>query len=318
MKKYVLLALILIVSASLVFAGGQTERAYPSRPITVIVPYGAGGDTDLSARLIARHLEEELGVPVVVTNMVGASGTVATSHVKDDVPADGYTVLYNHSNTLINYMTGLTDYTFTDFKLGGIAVSSATSVWAVRPDSPYNSLQDLVDDALARPGQVTFPVLTAATTHMQALEFQNATGVQFNIVDIGGSADKTRAFLSGAIDLTTDEYGTIQDHIRAGTMVPLGVFAEERNPLFPDVPTFKEQGIDVSQIKIFFFSFPRDTPDSVIEVFTNALRNVVESPEFAAQADEYIIQADYSDPQEAYVRLTEHAEYFEQFKVEFE
>lgn len=317
MKKLVAILCIVVLGASVLMAQGAGEKPYPAKPVTVIVPYGAGGDTDLTARLISQFLEKELGVPVVVTNMVGASGTIATAYVKDEVPADGYTVLYNHSNTLINYMTGLTDFTYTDFEVAGTAVSTATSVWAVRADSPYKSIQDIVADAKARPGKVVFPVLTGATTHMQALEFEKATGTKLNVVDIGGSAEKLQAFLSKSIDLTTDEYGTIQEHIKAGTMIPLGVFAEERNPLFPNVPTFKEQGVDVSQIKIFFFSFPKGTPKEIVDTFSAAMDRAINSPEFKVKADEYITKPDYSSPEEALRRLADHAAYFDQFKTAF-
>lgn len=317
MKRFLVLLIVLVLGISFVTAQGKGEKDYPSKPITVIVPYGAGGDTDLTARLLAQFIEKELKTPMVVTNMVGASGTIATAYVKDEVPADGYTVLYNHSNTLINYMTGLTDFTYTDFEVAGIAVSTATSVWAVRPDSPYKNISDIVADAKARPGKVTFPVLTGATTHMQALEFEKATGTKLNVVDIGGSAEKLQAFLSKAIDLTTDEYGTIQEHIKAGTMVPLAVFAEERNPLFPDVPTFKEQGVDVSQIKIFFFSFPKGTPQDIVDTFSAAMERAINSEEFKKKADEYITKPDYSNQKEALRRLAEHAAYFEQFKPYF-
>ncbi|NCB02093.1 MAG: tripartite tricarboxylate transporter substrate binding protein [Spirochaetia bacterium] len=317
MKKILVILSILILSVSILSAQGQKDGVYPAKPITIVVPYGAGGDTDLNARMLAQALEKELNVPVIVQNMNGASGTIATAYVKDEAEADGYTVLFNHSNTLINYMTGLTDFTYTDFNVAGIAVSTATSVWAVPPTSKYTSIQDVVKDAKNRPGKVVFPVLTAATTHMQALDFEKVTGTKLNIVDIGGTAEKLQAFLSGSIDILTAEYGSIQEHIKAGTMVPLGIFADERNPLFPEVPTFKEQGVDVSQVKIFFFSFPKETPQERVTTFTQALERVVKSAEFKAKADEYMTKPDYSNPADSLKRLAAHAQYFEQFKTSF-
>ena len=139
MKKLVAILCIVVLGASMLMAQGAGEKPYPAKPVTVIVPYGAGGDTDLTARLISQFLEKELGVPVVVTNMVGASGTIATAYVKDEVPADGYTVLYNHSNTLINYMTGLTDFTYTDFEVPNCCLN-ATSLGS-QADLSYKSIQ---------------------------------------------------------------------------------------------------------------------------------------------------------------------------------
>ncbi|MBZ4646220.1 MAG: putative tricarboxylic transport rane protein [Petroclostridium sp.] len=292
----------------------QDDVKYPTKPIQVVVPAGAGGDTDLNARTLGKYLEKELGQPVVIVNVNGAGGTLGSKKVKDSAP-DGYTVLFYHPSMLLNKLLGLVDYTYSDFENAGVAVLDDTNVFVVNAESPYKNLKDLIDDAKKNPGKIRFATEVGAFTHLQVLAFQDAADVQLNVVDVGAAAQKTAALLGKQIDIIGTQYGLVKDHITAGKFRALGVLSNERNPLIPDVPTFKEQGIDIAFTKFFFYSFPKGTPKEVIEKFSKAVEKVVTTnEEYKADAKKFLVTPTYMAPVDAMKYIKEKEDYYNTFK----
>ncbi|WP_319476563.1 tripartite tricarboxylate transporter substrate binding protein [Marispirochaeta aestuarii] len=309
MKRLLIVLLITALAAPLMFANGEAEQGgqaaaksaeWPTRPIEVIVPAGPGGDTDVNSRILAKYLEKELGQPVVVVNVGGAGGSLGSRRVLDAKP-DGNTILFFHPGLLLNKLLGLVDYSFQDYKLGGLAVLDETNAFVGSAKAPYKDMRDITEASRKNPESISFATEVGSFTHLHLLAYQQAAGVKLNIVDVGGAAAKTAALLGNQIDIIGTQYGLVSDYIKSGDFHALGVMSEKRNPSFPDVPTFKEMGYDVSFTKFFYYAFPKETPDSIVETFTAALKNVVNNPDYAAEAKKtLLVTATYMTPEDTY------------------
>ncbi|MFS0750425.1 tripartite tricarboxylate transporter substrate binding protein [Oceanobacillus sp. 1P07AA] len=279
-------------------AGADSSSAdYPNKPIQVVVPAGAGGDTDRNARITAEFLSEELGTDVVVSNVGGAGGTVGTKQVLD-ANSDGYTVLAFHNSMIINSLLELADFNYEDYELAGANVQDLGNAFIVHAESEYTDLNTLIESAKEKPGEISIATETGSFTHLQLLAFQEATGTEFNIVDVGAAAEKVTALLGKQIDIVPTQLGLVQEYIKSGDFKALGIMAEERLEGAPDVPTFKEEGVDVSFDKFFFWAFPKDTPQEVVESFSSALENVANNPDFKAELDPHLINPAYMSPED--------------------
>ncbi|MFC0559420.1 tripartite tricarboxylate transporter substrate binding protein [Halalkalibacter alkalisediminis] len=299
-------------------AGENAETAvdYPTQPITVVVPAGAGGDTDLNARLFAKYLEQELGQPVVISNVTGAGGTVGAREVLD-ADADGHTVLFFHNSLLLNKILGLVDFSYDTFKLAGIPILDQGNTFMVSADSQFEDLQDMVEYARANPGEVSIATEVGGFTHLQLLALEQDQGIELNIVDVGGAADKIAALLGGHIDIVPTSLGLVNEYVESGDMRTLGIMAADSVDLMPGVPTFKEQGVDSSFEKFFFFGFAPDTSDDIVETFSKAMETVVNNDEYRAEAEKYLVSPTYMNQEDAinYIQETE-AYYMELYENE--
>jgi tripartite-type tricarboxylate transporter receptor subunit TctC len=282
-------------------SGGKEAEAsdYPSKPITVVVPAGAGGDTDANARLLGKYLEEELGQTVVISNVTGAGGTVGANEVLKADP-DGHTVLFFHNSLLLNRILGLSEDSYDSFKLAGIAVLDQGNTFMVSGDSKFKDLQDMVEFARENPGEVSIATEVGGFTHLQLLALQKDQGIELNIVDVGGAAEKVTALLGGHVDIVPTSLGLVKDYVESGDMRTLGIMASERVDLMPDVPTFVEQGVNSEFEKFFFYGFNPDTPDEIVEAFSNAVEKVVTNEEYVKEAEKFLVTPTYLNPEEAF------------------
>ncbi|MDV2682879.1 tripartite tricarboxylate transporter substrate binding protein [Alkalihalophilus lindianensis] len=284
---------------------------YPTGPVTVVVPAGAGGDTDINARTFAKYLEQELGQPVVISNVTGAGGTVGAREVLD-ADADGQTVLFFHNSLLLNKILGLVDFSYDDYKLAGISILDEGNTFMVSGDSQFEDLQDLVDYARENPNEVSIATEVGGFTHLQLLALEQDQDIELNIVDVGGAADKIAALLGGHIDIVPTSLGLVKEYVESGDMRTLGIMAEETADLMPEVPTFKEQGVNSSFEKFFFFGFPSDTPDEVVEKFSSAMETVINNEEYRAEAEQYLVSPTYMNPEETAIYMQEAEAYYEE------
>lgn len=296
------------------FLAASAEANYPEKTIQMVVPYKPGGDTDANARILAKYLSEELGKPVVIVNVNGAGGSVAARKVKAANP-DGYTVLFWHNVLLLDEITGVTDFSYDAYDVAGISSFSDVGVWLVNSKSKYQTLQDLIDEAKARPNEVKMAISVGSYVHFQALAVEEETGVEFNKVDCGGGADKTAALLAGRIDVTSLQYGVIKDYITSGKFRVLGAIAPKRSAFMPDVPTFKEQGVDISFEKFYFTAFPKGTPVEIRETFANAVRTVVtENQECREAYEKMTFVPGFLGSADAVEYIKTQDAYYQQFK----
>ena len=274
--------------------GAETD--YPKKAITVVVPAGAGGDTDSYARIFGKYLEQELGQPVVISNVGGAGGTVGLRQVKDS-QADGYTAVFYHGSALLNTIMGLADFDVrTDMRVADIPIRDNTQM-IFADAKKFQSLEDVVAKCKAEPESVIFGRETGTQAHLVALALEEAAGVKFNQVDIAaGFSNLIAALMGGQIDLFFMTYGSAQDYIASGDIIPLGVLSEERAAAMPDLPTFKEQGMDLVFEKFFFYGFPKDTPDEVVEKFNAAVEKVTASEACREEIAKFGLTPQYLDP----------------------
>lgn len=264
-----------------------------NKPLQIIVPFKAGGDTDFHARTYAKYLEPILGTSVVVVNVDGANGSAGTIQVRDAKP-DGYTALFFHDSMLMNKLVGVTDFAHEAFDVAATGIMDNSYILAVNAKSPYKSLDDLVKYAKENPGKVKYASSIGGYTYYVGRELEELTGIDLNIVDAGGGTDRNAALLANKIDTNVNPYGVMKSYIDSGDFRVLAVFSEKRSSLFPDVPTAKEQGYDLIAHRAYFLSFPKGTDPKIVEKVSSAMEQVSKMPEYAKDiATAYCVEPAY-------------------------
>ena len=279
-----LVAAVLIACASALPAIAQD--AYPSRPITMIVPFPPGGVADIVGRPAADAMTRALGSPVVVENKSGAGGGIGMSYVAKAKP-DGYTVLMALSSISIlpeaDKVTGRAPmYQFRDF----VPIARFTAdptVLAVRADSPWKTLAEFIADAKKRPGAITFGSSgNYGTMHVPMEMLAASAGVKLLHVPFTGAGPAVVALLGGQIDAVSSGPSTVVQHVKAGKLRVLASWGDKRLTSLPDVPTLTESGYPVVFTQWTALFAPAGTPDAVIGKLRDAARATVVDPKFVA------------------------------------
>jgi tripartite-type tricarboxylate transporter receptor subunit TctC len=261
MRSYV--ALIALVCSASAFA------AYPDRPIKMIVPWAAGGDTDNIFRPFAPLLQKHLGsgATVVIANVGGASGTKGAKEAKES-PADGYTIYAVHDYIHSTYYTGVSDINYWDFE-PVCMISSTPSVLTASPKTPWKDLKGLIADAQKRPGQITVGATLASTSHFFPALIEKDAKVKFKYVSYEGLAPRMNAILGGHVDLT-DSNLTQKGKVEAGQLKFLAIATDKRSPEMPSVPTLKELGVNVVYTVSRGLMLPKGTPNDIVSKLESA------------------------------------------------
>ncbi len=259
-------------------SGGAKEK-FPTKPITIIVPWKAGGGTDMIARALAKEAEKNLGVTVNVTNVTGGGGAVGHGEGLKAAP-DGYTL------TLITFelgtlpIQGQVPFTYKDFSLI-MRLNTDPATVTVRSDSEWKTLKDYLDYARANPGKIKNANSgPGGAWHLAAALLEKETGIKLTHVPYDGAAPGIVALLGKEVDSTTCSPAEVRQHVVAGNLRMLGVSSEQRDPLFPDVPTWKEQGINLSYAIWRGLAAPKNTPADRIKVLHDAFKKAYDSAEF--------------------------------------
>ncbi len=287
--KYLIYACVSAL-ALLVSESQAQDKPYPSRPITLIVAWPAGGSVDTVARLIAEPLRIRFGQPVLIVNRGGAVGTIGANVVAKAAP-DGYTLLMTIGAYPITaaLMTSLPFDPLQD--LTGISlIVRSPNMLVVRPDFPAQNLNDLAILAKKEPGKYTYSTAgNGTTTHMMAAMFEQAAGVRLEHIPYLGGAASLQAILSQQTDLNAAVSSTAAPMIQAGRLRPLGIIGERRSLQFPDVPTFAEQGYPkVRGDSWIGMMAPAGTPPKLIEMLNDAIQGIIAEP---AQREKLLAQA---------------------------
>jgi tripartite-type tricarboxylate transporter receptor subunit TctC len=279
-------------------SGGGSGSDYPNDDIRLLVPYAAGGPTDLTTRTVGSCLEDELGETVVVENLPGGSGALATSELVEAEP-DGYTLSLVTAGTMV--LTPLANevgYTYEDITPIGV-MADVPSVLAVGEDSPYASGEDLVEAAEAAPGTVNVGVPGASTP--QGIELQRWADdhdVEVTVVPFDGNAEMTAALLGGNIDaVLINASQDVTANIDSGDFVPLIASSEERLEWLPDVPTFTELGFEGLTLSgsTFGLAGPAGLPDDVVSTLEDTLRACLEQDEVREGIGEDYVPDEFAD-----------------------
>jgi tripartite-type tricarboxylate transporter receptor subunit TctC len=253
---------------------------FPTGPIELSVSFGAGSAADVTARHLAEGISKRLGVPVPVVNRTGGGGAVSLVHLSQQKP-DGYALAWTSNQISTTYHGGQLPFDYTNFT--HIArVSLETPVLAVKADAPWKTLGEMIEYAKANPEKVRIGNSGAGShTHFSAVAlFADAGGAK--TIDVPfNAAEATVNLLGGRIEGAVQLPAAFVSHVKAGTLRILAAMGAERDPLFPDVPTAKEQGYDV-QLELWRgVSAPKGTPADVVAKLDKAISETVASPEFA-------------------------------------
>jgi tripartite-type tricarboxylate transporter receptor subunit TctC len=219
--------------------------AWPTKPVTIVVPFPPGGSTDTLARAIAPKLQEKFGQPFVVENKPGATGTIGATGVKRAAP-DGQTLLVTSLGPLViapHLIKGMQYDPNKDFDLITVAVQ-APNVLVVPANSPFKSVADVIAALKAKPDTVTFASSgNGSSDHLTAVAFWQQTGTQGLHVPYKGGAPAITDLLGGQVQASFQNINAIVEHVKAGKLRALAITSEKRSPLLPDVPTLAEAGV---------------------------------------------------------------------------
>lgn len=296
------ISLFIAAFALAVSIAHATAGEWPQKALQIICGANPGGDSDFNSRAIAEFLTRELGEPVVVVNVPGAGMTVGVQQAHDAAP-DGYSVGFAHVTFLINQLTGMLDFGFDDMEVVAGISQNAGDILVVNKNSGWKTIADLVNAAKAEPFKYSMSGDVGSTSYIEALMFADTAGIQFNMVSGGDASTKSTELLGGQIDSTILPYGTALPYLQSGDFLALGVFLQERNPKFPDIPTFVEQGYDAVFITTYFLFLPKGTPESIVEKLRTAVKKATEYPEYAAMIDKAYSQAPKYIPPEDLIAL---------------
>jgi len=258
-------------------ASSSSFAVYPDRPVKLVVPWAAGGDTDNIFRPFAPVFQKHLGQTVVIANVGGASGTKGAKEVKDS-PADGYTLYAVHDYIHSTYYAGVADVAYTDFDPICLIASTA-SVLTASPKTPWVDWKGLLADAKARPGQISVGATLASTSHFFPALIEKAAGIKFKYVSYEGLAPRMNAILGGHIDLT-DSNLTQKGKVEAGQLKFIAIATEKRSPEMPTVPTLKELGVNVVYDVNRGVMVPKGTPADVQAKLESSCAAAAKEPAF--------------------------------------
>ncbi len=230
MKRNIIMLLLAVLIMGTIVMG-----AYPDKPITLVVPWSAGGITDRVSRVLAPLMEKEIGEAITVFNQPGASGAIGTDYVLKK-PADGYTILFSAETPGIFQVMGISDASFEDFD-PVVMISQDTKIVVVPKNSPYNTFEELVAAIEENPGKIKLSYSgPGASGHIQGLLF-NQVGLKVNAIPFGGGAPAMTATIGGQVDFTFGNVGTTLQYILNGDLKALAVFSPEPVEILPEVPS---------------------------------------------------------------------------------
>ena len=302
MRSRIALLILILLAATGGLPGKVSAEAFPSRPISVIVPFPPGGVAELTARPLLSVMERILKQPMVVVNKPGASGTVGAQQAAISKP-DGYTLLVTVSSMSVfpevDILFGRPKtYKREDF--APIALLSADPmILVVKKGSSYKSVADIVADAKKRPNEIKYSSSGVyGATHLPTEMFAHAAGIKLRHVPYTGGGPALIALLGGHVDILFSVPIIAFVQLKSGDVTPLAVASEKRHPAFPNVPTLKELGYDVEYYMWCGFFAPKATPPDILKILREATRKAAASPEFKAAMDKMNTPIDYRDADE--------------------
>lgn len=283
-KALAVVGLTTILGMSTTWA--QNVQGYPNRPVTINVPFSAGGTTDILARVIGQKLGERWGVSVVVENKPGAGGNIGTAQVARAAP-DGYTMVMGTIGT-----HAINPSLYKSMPYNAIADFAPITRTAMVPnalvvpkDAPYNTVEELIAYGKKNPGKLTFGSSGhGSTLHMSGETFKMMTGVDMVHVPYKGSTPAVTDLLSGQISMIFDNLPSALPHVKSGRLKVLAVTSAKRSDQLPDVPTVSEAGVPGYEVVSWFGLWaPAKTPPAVVEKINKDVIAIIESPEIQKQ-----------------------------------
>jgi tripartite-type tricarboxylate transporter receptor subunit TctC len=278
---------------------------YPRRPVKILVPYGAGGAGDMTIRLLANKLSQNLKQPFIIENRPGAGGIAAMRAVQS-APADGYTLgeMGNGQSISMSLFQNLPYDVLNDFTQVSVA-ASFTMLLAVPPTSPYKSVKDLIEEARKAPGKLNLGAISAGSTqNLSAYLFQQVSGVQFTIVTYRTTPDLVTALLRGEVDLGFDYFAGFESTIAPDKLRIIATSGEERDPVLKDVPSVKESGLPGYTVTTWNgVGAPAGVPAPIINLLSAEIRRALAAPDVRDRMLRLGLDARGSTPEDMHERM---------------
>lgn len=305
MKMFAKKACLLAACTALTFSAtlAQAQDSYPDRPIELIVTFGPGGGADTMGRKMSQLLEKSLGVPVPVSNVGGASGNAGLAKMLSN-PADGYTAATLIALTVSSWASGLGTSNVADYAIAAI-VQDSPSMLFVPTDSKYKTFQDFLAFAQKNPGKLKVATSGYGTQDDITLKYLGSNGYTLTNVPFSKPAERYASPLGKHTDAIYEEPGDVRAFLKGGKMRPLVVFDDTRHPAFPDVPTSKELGFEISDLPNFrTIAVSAKTSPEIVNKLSAAVNAALKTPEWKAFcAETYTCASRTYTPSEAQAYL---------------
>ncbi len=303
MKRTVTLLMVLLLFGLMVagvFAEGTKEKAaanYPTKPVTIIVASKAGGGTDTMARLFAKYAKKYFPQPFVVVNKPGAGGQLGFEALAN-AKKDGYTIgtLFTPHVTA-HISSGRAKYTLDSFALLANVVTDP-GVLVVKSDSPFKTINDIIAAEKKNPGSLTGATTGPGGDDFFALtKFNNAAGIHIKEVPAKGSSGEKAEVLGGHVDMAFMNVSQVLSNVKAGELRMLAVMTPKRLSYLPDIPTFKELGIDIVSDSSRGFAAPAGLPDAIYQKLLDTFQKTLKDPDFL-KASKGVLLLNIMEPKE--------------------
>lgn len=286
--KFIKTALSAVITGTLLVAGSVHAQSYPTKPVTLVVPFAAGGPTDVVSRMLGAEMTKTLGQAVVIENKTGAGGTLAAAAVARAAP-DGYTFLIHHNGmgTAPALYRKLAYNPLTDFDYVSQVIDVPMTLVG-RKNLPVKDFKELAAYIKANGDKVNLAHAgLGAVSHLCGVMLKQALGVDVTTVPYRGTAPAMNAILGGEVDLLCDQTTSTTPYIKADSVKLFGVTTTNRLKTLPDTPTLAEQGLPGFQMVVWHGIYaPKGTPKEAIDKFGAALKTTLKNPAIAAKLHE--------------------------------
>jgi tripartite-type tricarboxylate transporter receptor subunit TctC len=261
-------------------AGSAHAQQFPNRPVTLVVPWPAGGSTDIGMRALASATEKHLGQPIVIENKPGAGGTIGPANMAANARPDGYTVAQLPITVFRMPFIQKTSFDPTKDFTYIIHITGYTFGVVVKADAPWKTFQELIDYARANPGKINYGTPGAGTSlHITMEQIAKQQGVKWTQVPFKGAAESMNALLGGHIDVVSDSTGWAGS-VNSGAARLLVTWGSERTKNWPTVPTLKETGINMVSNSPFGIGGPKGMDPAVVKALHDAFRKGMEEQSY--------------------------------------
>ncbi len=291
---------LVAVIASCIVVNGAWAQSYPTRPIRLVVPFAAGGSTDLVARITAEQMRKELGQPVVVENVGGAAGALGTMQVMNAAP-DGYTLVIATVSTMIVYPAAhpKPQYSLENF-VPITNIASMPNVITVNPKFPANNLTEFVAVLKANPDKYSFATSgVGSINHMLGESFQAYSGTKLVHIPYKGSGPAIQDVMGGQVDILFDQFPSSKNFIDTGKLKAVGAITPQKVPGYPNLMTMEDAGMKGFADEAWYgLLAPAKVPPEVVARLTDAMKKTMASPELRAKLEQIGARAVGNSPAE--------------------
>ncbi len=316
MRRQVSLVIGLLCVSLLLFGcgkGAKEEAAaakYPAKPIQIIVPMPAGGASDLAARAMEKVSKQYLGQSLVVVNKPGGGGALGFNDLVESKP-DGYTLGLAATNMILQPLYGGTKHNYPQATEPIAQAMYNNIAIAVTTDKPWKTLPELIEYVKQHPGELKYAHTNVGSLpHVVSAMFAGETGTKMEAVPFQGGADSVTAFLGGHVQVMFSQFSELKNHAKEGKVRILAVASEKRLPNYPDIPTFKEQGVNIVAATWFGIAAPKGMPENVKKTLAEGFKKIMDDPGFKKTAEDLGFYVEYLGPDELSAKWKKETEVY--------